>query len=142
MCAAPPARLADLAVLDETPVPVVAIVPSSGGNLTGRFVEPIRVTLAYDSRACSQGRAAQSADAQGISALVAVDAKQCPGSGKVRHRPSDECGAQRGQGSGLSTGGKVAVGVVCGVIGLLLLLLIGFFAIRALAPETAISYDL
>ena len=101
---------------------MVAILPTSNGTLSGNFTA-VKVTLAYPGRACSKGAATQDADNKGIDALVLIDTRTCSG----------------GNSGGLTTAQKIAIGVVVGVVGLLALLVIGFFAIRALAPELAIK---
>lgn len=105
-------------------MPVVAILPASNGTLTGQFREPVRVTLAYAGAKCANGSAKQSADNAGISALVSVNS-------------ANKCG-----GGGLSRNAKIAIGVVCGVVGLLLIALLAFVLIRILAPESAVKYGL
>lgn len=113
-------------VLEQTPpeltteatVPVIAIV-SPSGTLTGQFADPINVALTYPKGKCSRGSATQSTSAAGLSVLVSVDGEGCKSN------------------KGLSTGAKVAIGVVVGVVGLLIILLIAFFALRRFAPRTA-----
>lgn len=103
----------------STTVPLIEIV-SPSGSLTGEFVQPITVALTYPEGACSSGDATQSKTGRSLSVLVTVDGSGCA---------KDD--------GGLSTGAKVAIGVVVGVVGLLILLLIAFFAIRRFAPTTA-----
>lgn len=107
----------------STTVPLIEIV-SPSGTLTGEFLQPITVTLTYPEGVCSTSDAMQSKAGKSLSVLVTVDGSRCT----------------KGKG-GLSTGAKVAIGVVVGVVGLLILLLVAFFAIRRFAPATAHKCD-
>ena len=90
----------------------------SGGVATGNFTEPIYVSLQYPDSECAEGYAEQRPSAYGVSVLISVDKSRC-------------------KGKGLSKEAKIAIGVVAGFVGLLLLLLLIFFAVRLFAPTWA-----
>lgn len=106
------------------------------GDLSGEFAEPVIVNLDFAGSDCIVPSATQQpVGSNSIAVLVELDRRNCK-------RTITTSGDQPRTGQGLSRTQKIAIGVVCGVVGVALLVMVLYCIVRSAAPDTAVAYVL